>query len=232
MKLGRVIPVDLSDQLLGSSRRAGHGQGLEHLALTHLAMLDVLADLGHTVLDHGPVTRVEAARSERQHRRERSHVLGHVSVWGIYHRRAPPQHGVAGEQGTGLRIVEHDVIAGVARRPQRSKHDPAAFDPMPTCQGPLTFLGLEGEDRRPGRAGECRCPRGVIPVMVSQQDDADRTRFLEDRSDMGVVRGSGVDHERRVVPDDPRVRPLQREGSGIGGQHAAHPGHRSRMMAE
>jgi hypothetical protein len=61
--------------------------------------------------------------------------------------------------------------------------------------------------------------RGVVRVVVRDEHRADRSGLRRDVREMLGDVGTRIDHERRIAPDDPRVRPLQCVDAGVRGEH-------------
>ncbi len=78
------------------------------------------------------------------------------------------------------------------------------------------------EHPRPGHRRERDRAGRVVRVIVGQRDRADRTRGPRDLGEMARIVGPGVDHERRRVPHDPRVGPLELADAGVRRQDADH----------
>ena len=117
--------------------------------------------------------RIDDPGGQGEHTGERSDVQGHVPLGGIDDARAPPEDRVAGEHGPRALLHEDhmvlrmpggvdDLDADGARR-----YDVAIPEPI---------FALLGTERQDGRASHVREPwrtRGVVRMMVREQDGLD-----------------------------------------------------------
>lgn len=227
MKLFRVVAVDRGNQL---GRRAGAvAQTLQHLSFAQLAVVEVLLELGRSLPNGRPVSGKQDAGSELPHGSKGAEVVGQAALRRIDHARSPPQHGVSCEQQTELGLVEDRVVGRVSRGVDGVEPRLARSEHLAVGKWPFVTSRSEGEDGRPAGGGEGAGRGGVVRMMVCEEDEERLARFPQDLADVPFVGRPRIDHDGGGIADDPGVRPLERVRSGVGGQHATDPGHRSAL---
>ena len=174
-------------------------------------------ELRRRVPDRRPVAGAQDRQVERAQALERGQVLAEPA--GDEHA-ALAEHGVAGEAGAAG--DEREVVVGVAGdrdRPQRPE---------------LVAVGERHVGRVPrGRDRDRAQPLAqrldalaVVGVVVRERDPAGAAAARDlrgDRVEVGGERRAGIDHPRRVAPDDPRVRAVERVRARVVGPQARDP---------
>jgi hypothetical protein len=127
--------------------------------------------------------------------------------------RAGAQDRVAGEaRGLG---EEREVVGRVAGRGE----DPQRAEALAVAQHDVD-LAAGGADGRARGGGDRGHRLDVVGVVVCQRDAAGAAAPLglrDDRLDMRIEAGPGVDDPARIAADQPGVRPGQRERAGVVG---------------
>ena len=90
----------------------------------------------------------------------------------------------------------------------------------------LGSLQPEGEHRRVDGARESRCAGRVVGVVVGHQHRTHAPGEAGHLSQVLLVIGSGIDHDRRFVSHDPGVGALERVDARVRREDPLDPCHR------
>ncbi len=205
--LVRLFRVDLRDEPVHVARTGP--QRDEHLLLAFGAMREVLVELRVRVQHDRTVSGMDRRRVEIEHPSQRRQVLREVAVGRIDEAGAAPEDRVPGEEGARSAIEEHHVVGAVTGRVHGRQLDAGGPERLPVLQA---LRAVE-----PPRPHRCADPFGqrarslaVVLVVVGDEDVRDVARRAADLVQVGRDRGTRIDHDRRAVADDPRVRSLER----------------------
>ena len=177
---------------------------------------------------------------------QRGHVIAHGAV-GRRHDGGRPAHDViAGENQIGFLERERHVVGGVSRRGQRlerpavaahhfaigERHvgakihvggsvEPARLADMQRASEPVRALG---ENFCAGRGLDLGHRRRMVAMGVGDEDVRHRlaAHRVEQRRDMGVVVGAGIEDRHLAAADDVADRALEGERARIVGRHRTH----------
>ena len=176
---------------------------------------------------------------------ERCHVVAHGAV-GRRHDGGRPAHDViAGKQQIGLLEGERHVIGGMAGRRHRFERPAVAADRLAVgerdvgtkihvgrgvqpprladMQRPRQPVRTLRENLGSGRRLDLRHRRRMIAMGVGDENMRDglAAHGVKQRGDMGIVVGAGIEDRDFAAADDVAHRALERERSGIIGDHRA-----------
>jgi hypothetical protein len=94
------------------------------------------------------------------------------------------------------------------------------LDHVAVGERPLAVVRIERVHGDAEPFGEPPRPRGVIGVVVRQQDGCHVTRGPPDLLQVRSVIRAGIDHHARPIADDPCVGSLERVRARVRGEHA------------
>ncbi len=235
------VGVEARDEVLDAT-----GAGLERvqdLVDPLLAVFGVGVDEGRHLADGRAVGGPECGEASGADAVEARQVVGHVAVGRGDDRGRPAHDVVAGEAGVLFLQGVAEMVGGVAGG-RDGFHGPAGTRDLAAAAEAHVgtevvvvaglhlhlagVLGLVAGDRaavdgRPGRGLQRAGERGVVGVVVGDQDvgDALARHGLEDGVEVRRVVGARVNHRDLAAADDVGPRALEGEGPGVVGHHPA-----------
>ena len=253
--LGRLF-IDAPGQRLG---RGGAGlQRFEDRGFAGGAVPDQPVDTAARVLNGRTVPGVQHRRLKRAQASTGAHEVGQIPIRRGHKGTGPPHHQIAAKDRVGP--LKTHVIAQMSRRPMGHDPPFGAFchgaichaDIRPeiginafarifkSCRGKLLHhraaacMGRPvGQNRRTGDFRQSCGQRAMVEMAVRDKNMGHallRFQSGEDRAQMPVLRGTGVNHGNVSVPEQIGVRPPKGHGRGIGRNDPAQPwGQRFRL---
>ena len=179
---------------------------------------------------------------------QRGHVVAHGAVRRRHDRGRPSHHVIAGKQHVGAAQRVRHVVRRVAGGGDRLQRPAVALDDLAMGDPPVRHefgiaagieaLGFADVQRprrpvrplaigdRPGRRLDLGRRRRMVAMGVGDDDVGHRlaAHRVEQRIDVLLVEGTGIDDGDLAAPDDVAQRPLEGERARIVDQDAPHAG--------